>query len=419
MNHAPSLTAQPLTVGQGETASVKLAPQDPDNDAVVLSVVFAPEGLSAGVGADGVTLSVRADYTLSGQQLVTVHLDDGHGGTADVRLAVTVTPLLWQWHDEVDATGPTTREHGTWVLDADHDVAYLIGGSGYAPQGTPAVDDYWKLDLKTRAFTQLPATGAHPKAAASRRAANLPDKKIAYLLGGYDSETTDTNELWSFDYSVDPPVFTLLQQMNPPPARELHAFAYDPGTDTFVCFGGVGDPGTLFKDTWTMKLSNGVATWTQLDIPGPTRRYGFFFGMDETLGRLYVWSGAQGLASINAAQDLWMLDLRASGGPSWLRLLGGTEPGSPLGRRNGAFVFDPNGPRMFVFGGTADGMTTVPGLNVLDLSTSPPQWFALTLQNQPPIRSSDFGFYDPARKQDVMSFGNSNATYRDVFALGY
>jgi hypothetical protein len=418
-NRPPALASEPLALGQGEALTVQLAPIDPDGDHVTLTLVAHPQGLTASLADDGVTLSLRADYAVTGRQQVTVHLDDHQGGELDQQVIVDVNPLAWKWTE--NASGPTAREHGAFVYDEGRDVAYLIGGSGYMPQGTPAADAYWTMDLKTHAFTAFPAARTLPPGAASRRAANIPDRKVAYLFGGYDSNTTDVNDLLRFDYSADTPFFTPMPQVNPPPARELHAFAYDPGSDTFVTFGGYSNLLGLLNDTWTMKLADGVATWTKLDAPGPSPRYGFFYAMDPSTGRLYLWSGAQQPSQtdpIHAASDLWMLDLRASK-PAWLRLLGGTEDGTPVGRRNGAFVFDPHGPRMFVFGGTADGATTVPGLSVLDLSGVSPTWVTMTLDNAPPLRSSDFGFYDTSRSQAVMGFGNDAMVFRDVFALGY
>lgn len=420
-NRPPALVHEPVSLGQGQALTVELAPTDSEGDAIEVTVTAHPAGIEAQV--DGKKLTLRASYAVAGMQQVLLHLDDHLGGDATVPLEVDVSPLAWKWQQTADAMGPSAREHGAWVLDAEKDVAYLIGGSGYAPQGSPAADALWTLDLKTHAFSPLAVSGTMPQGAASRRVVNLPDRKVAYLFGGYTSNTTDLNELWRFDYSGPTPVFTQVNQLNPPPARELHAFAYDPQTDTFAMFGGYSSDLGMLNDTWTMKLEgdSNSASWTQLQIPGPDTRYGFFYGMDEVNGRLYLWSGAHRPTAdnpINASQDLWVLDLRA-GPPAWLRLQGGTEAGIPLGRRNGAFVFDPSGPRLVVFGGTADGMTTVPGLDVLDLSGSSPQWQILSLDNAPPMRSSCFGFYDSNRQQVVMGFGNDQHLYRDVFALGY
>jgi hypothetical protein len=420
-NRPPTLVHGPVALGQGQALSVALDPTDAEGDAIEITVTAHPAGLEPTL--DGKTLTLRADYTVSGAQQVLLHLNDHLGGETTVPLEVDVASFAWQWTQSVDAMGPTPREHGAFIFDADKDVAYLIGGSGYTPQGTPSADGFWTLDLKTHAFTALPPARTQPPLAASRRVANLPDKKVAYLFGGYTSDSTDVNELWRFDYSGPTPFFTPVSQLNPPPGRELHAFAYDPGTDTFVVFGGYNAQTGLLNDTWTMKLSGDAnsASWTQLPGAGPGARYGFFYGMDEAKGQLWVWSGAQRPTAsdpINASQELWRLDLRASP-PAWVRLMGGSEPGIPTGRRNGAFVFDPSVPRLIVFGGTADGMTTVPGLDVLDLSGSAPQWTQLTLDGAPPMRSSCFGFYDANRQQAVMGFGNDAQVYRDVFGLGY
>jgi hypothetical protein len=415
----PSLTHEPVKVNQGEALTVPLSPQDPDGDAVTITRVLAPEHLHAVL--DGGALTLRPDYALSDSQVVELDLDDGVGAQPCASLAVTVAPLGWQWKVDVDASGPSAREHASFIYDATHDVAYMIGGSGYVPQGTPATDPFWTLDLKSHTFAPLAAMGTLPKPAASRRVANLPEKRIAYLFAGYDSNTTEVNELYSFDYSGDAPVFAEVKQMNAPPARELHVFAYDPGSDTFVVFGGFNATVGLLNDTWTMKLGNDGAEWTRLTGDGPGGRYGAFYAMDPSLGRLYLWSGAQAPSAgnpINATQDLWVLDLRAS--PSaWLRLMSGTENGTPTGRRNGAFVLNPHGPRLFVFGGTADGATTVPGVSVLDLSLTPPVWTTLSPSDMPPPRSSAFGFYDELRAQAVMGFGNDRMRFRDMFALGY
>jgi len=280
----------------------------------------------------------------------------------------------------------------------------------------------WTLDLNTRAWSVLTPTGDLPPPAASRRAANVPEQKVAWLFGGYDSDSSDTNDLYRFDYGSAPPRFTKVAQTNAPMGRELHGFGYDPQSDSFVTFGGYSYDGGVLGDTWTMKLAGDTATWSELTAPGPAPRYGFDYAVDPAQGTFYVWSGAQDPVSasdpINAAQDTWALDLRAAP-PSWTRVLDGTEPGAPKGRRNGAFVFDPSGPRLVIFGGTADGKKTVPDLTLLDLRPGKLGWTTTKLANQPPIRSSDFGFYDATRQQIVMGFGNNPAPYRDLFALGY
>ena len=417
-NHPPLWSAAPQLVEQGETLLLPVTATDADADTVTVSVDSAPDGLEAAI--DGDSLSLHPRYQLTGTQSVVVKLDDHHGGVVRVPVEVDVVPIGWQWTTSF-TDGPTAREHGTFVVDAERDLVHLIGGSGYVPQGTAATDAYWTFDLVKRTWSPLVPTGDVPPPAASRRAAALPDQKVALLFGGYETDASDNNDLYRFDYSSSPPSFKKLAQENPPPARELHAFAYDPGSDTFITFGGFSSMHSQLDDTWTMKLSGDTATWSQLPASGPSKRYGFFYGLDPATGTLYVWSGAQkpaGSDPINGAKDTWALDLRANP-PAWSQVLDGSEPNAPIGRRNGAFVFDPSGPRLVVFGGTADGATTVPGLSFLDLRPGKLAWDTVTLPAQPALRSSCFGFFDGKRQQSVLGFGNDRALYRDLSAIGY
>ena len=89
----------------------------------------------------------------------------------------------------------------------------------------------------------------------------------------------------------------------------------------------------------------------------PSPRYGFFYGVDQQLGQLFLFSGAQGTTTLDPAQDTWQLDMRADP-PVWQKLLDGAADGVPPGRRNGCAVWDPSGPRLLVFGGTADAKTS-------------------------------------------------------------
>ena len=74
--------------------------------------------------------------------------------------------------------------------------------------------------------------------------------------------------------------------------------------------------------------------------------------------------------------------------------------------------------RLFVFGGTADAMTTQQGLFVLDARPGYEAWTTLALAEEPDARSSGFGFHDGTRA--YFGFGNNSvALYRDWAILGY
>jgi hypothetical protein len=167
--------------------------------------------------------------------------------------------------------------------------------------------------------------------------------------------------------------------------------------------------GVPFNDTWVLDLA--TERWRR------PRVIGFFAGFDAERGRLIVFSGAQGMASVDPAKDTWSLDL-ASKVLTWRRLASGNEPGSPPGRRNGDAVFDPTGPRLFVFGGTADMKDSEPGLWAFDVMPGHERWYRIDALHPAPIRSSAIGFYDRHRGRVVLGFGNAPHTpFRDIWSV--
>jgi hypothetical protein len=274
----------------------------------------------------------------------------------------------------------------------------------------------WRYDLDMKTWTMVTPSGDVPPPGGSRRVASIPGTTTAYLFGGYGEGNTNFNDLYRLEHAGGEAVFTLVMQDNPPPARALHSFAYDPATERFYAFGGFGQ--NVLDDTWSMQIVDGVAHWTQLDLPTrPSPRYGFFYGFDAENSRLIVFSGAQGLASVNPAHDTWALDVK-SDPPAWQFLT--DQAASPPGRRNGCMVFDPSGPRLWVFGGTPDAMTTAPSLWAFDARPGHEAWRELVLTGEPPLRSSGFGVYDESTEQVLLGFGNSSSgVYRDLQALGY
>jgi hypothetical protein len=403
-----------MQIVQGETHAVAI--QLADGVTATVSSSAIDSEISAG------SLVVHAAFDAPASDTVTVKLDDGRGGVTTYPIAVTIAPLQWTRDLQWTTPGPIAREHGTFLIDEGSRTAFLIGGSGYKPQGT-ALADFWKLDVDAGTWTQITPTGDVPPPLASARAVRMPGTTTAYIHGGYTGDgTQDTGELYRVDYGNGALVFKHLTQVSQPPPRELHGFGYDPQTQQFVVFGGFSYAlGKAMSDTWIMQLSGDTATWTKLSGTAPSARYGFFSGTDEASGRFVVYSGAQnpkGTDQINAAQDTWALDLRADT-PAWTQVLDGTEPNHAPGRRNGCFVVDPRGPSLYVFGGTSDGMSTQPGLWALDMRPGHEGFSLITRPSEPVLRSSDFGFYDAKAGAVSCGFGNSlQGLYTDVASIG-
>jgi Galactose oxidase, central domain len=409
-----------IRLGQGETATLALTLRDADGDAV--KVTLRGPGFDGGASPDGKSLAVHAGYDAEAKTEIVVVLDDARGHAREVHVPVEVEAIKWHEPTSWTAEGPAAREHGTMLLDDEKRAAYLVGGSGYKPQGT-TLGDVWKLDLATHAWSPVTPTGDVPPPGGSRRAALIPGTKTALLFGGYETSESDTADLFKVDWSGDVLAFQKIEQPAAPPGRELHAFVYDAQSQRFAAFGGFSSAKRgAVDDTWTMKLEGNRAVWTEVkSADKPSARYGFFYGLDDATGRLVVFSGAQnpkGKDPINAAKDTWVLDLRAES-PTWARVLTGEEESSPPGRRNGCSLFDPRGPRLVVYGGTSDGAKTQPGLFVLDVRPGHEAWKQLDLAGAPPLRSSGFGFYDPTTRMTYCGFGNDDRLYTDLTALGY
>ena len=149
-----------------------------------------------------------------------------------------------------------------------------------------------------------------------------------------------------------------------------------------------------------MHLEDGVAVWSLVTpggiTGGPSPRFGAFSGMDEQSGRLVLFSGQTSFGQ-SFGQDTWVLDVRAAAGPTWSEV---TPPGSPAGRRNGTSVWDPTGPRLFVFGGTSDGATSQPGLFAFDARAGHESWAEIDRADPrtPPTATSRGSGTDPERR---------------------
>jgi hypothetical protein len=304
------------------------------------------------------------------------------------------------------------------LVDDARRAVFVSHGSGYSPYGE-VLADTWRFDLETRSWSSVEATGDIPPGLGSLRAAGRAGSGSTLLFGGYDEEQGIYDDLYQMTSTDTGIVFTKLEQDNPPPGRALHVFAHDPDSGRYVVFGGVGS--TLRSDTWWMTLESGTnrALWQKLDVDAtgrPSARFGAFFGLDPSSGRLFVFGGQTSSQNI-FAQDTWALDLRATP-PVWTKILDGSQEGSPPGRRNGTGVLDPSGPRLWVFGGTSDGTSSQPGLFALDLRSGKESWTLLTLEGEPVLRSSGFG---AVAGDDVwLGFGNSiTGVYRDFSRLGY
>ncbi len=322
------------------------------------------------------------------------------------------------WPDRIEWTddGPAAREHQSLMIFGDQVV--IFGGSGYEPQGGP-LGDAWAFDLKSKAWKPLTLEGDVPSPAGSRRVAQARGADHAYLFGGYGANFATNNELFCAELDGDILAFTRVEQLNPPAARALHAFAFDPKIGALIVTHGAAPTGFL-SDTWIGTFDDEHrVTWTELASeaqPGP--RFGSSYGFDSDRGELIMLSGQTPGSAENPmpmSQELWALSVRGES-PKW-RLIEIDDP--PIGRRNAMFAFDDETDRLVIWCGTADARTNVPGL-VTVVRDETGAW-TVTQQsdeNGPPRRSSGVGFADPDSNRFYLGFGNSReGRYTDWVVL--
>lgn len=418
-NLPPQWTApeDPLLLGQGQTRSVAFLPTDPDGDPVTIEQLEVPAGLEGEIVDDRLVL--RPDYELEGPAMATIDLSDGKGGDVELGIDLDIRALDWlENHEWSGAAGPEAREHGSVLVDRANSQIFVFHGSGYSPQFEQMLDDVWRFDVDDGTWSEVAPLGDLPPGAGSRRIAGAAGATVAYAFGGYGPPPATYGDLYRITIEDGTLRWREIEQENPPPARYLHSFVYDHQTDRFALFGGVASG--IFGDTWTMNIEDDVAVWREVETEsGPSPRYGFFYGFDEALGRMVLFSGAQqGVVGnpVNAADDSWSLDLRADP-PVWSLIDDGSSADAPPGRRNGCGVFDPTGPRLFVFGGTSDAATTQEGLFVLDTRPGKEGWTRLSISDAPDARSSGFGVFDG--RSAWVGFGNGSGLYRDWSSLGH
>jgi hypothetical protein len=403
-----------LTIGEGKTLRLPLSLSDPEGGAVTIEGLGASHGLF--VGVDDHHLVIDVGYAPSAPSLLSLEFVDDVGNEVRHEIAIEVLPLRWLGRHSWTGDGPEEREHPSALVDRAGRQAFVFQGSGYHPQFEQMLGDVWRYDLDAGSWTDVVPTGDVAIGAGSRRFAGAFGASTGLLFGGYGPPPAAYDDLYRVTVEGSTLRFDVVPQANAPQARFLHVFAFDPLLERYFLFGGVST--TIFGDTWMMEIDGaGTAVWTKLDIPGPSPRYGAFYGFDEKNGRLIVFSGAQAPVAgnpVNAAGDTWALSTR-SDPPTWTLLAEGAF--APPGRRNGSAAWDEPSSRLFVFGGTADAATTQEGLFVFDARPGLEGWHELPIPDAPPSRSSGLGFHDGERA--FVGFGNSNAVYRDLATLGH
>ena len=394
----------PITLPAGGRAEIPL-------DAALsaeLTSVTASSGITA--WRDGERIVVRAGYEASGATL-TATCTTGELSVPVTVEALSMTPLA-QW-DASNPEAPPAREYFAWWVGQDRAV-YLYGGFVFQPrQFTPSTEAY-RFDLTTLAWSRLTASGDLPPPGGRVDAA---EGTLLYFGGGAPAADGSLNTpptLRAVSAGPDGASFTTLDATGTP-GSYTGAFVHDAARDRWLSICGA--------DTGALGIHCGVHAYTSetgftaLDVagPSPTGRYGFHYALDAANDRVIVFAGQTGAGPLDIGGDTWALELAGEGAPRWVQLFSSSE--GIAARRNGAYAFDPESARLFVWGGTADGRTAVPGLEVLELDRGHERWVHVALGPDVPPRASGGAVLDAVGHRVLFGFGNEARLYTDLYAL--
>ena len=254
----------------------------------------------------------------------------------------TVFDDLWRYDLATDAwarqeprgTGPAARfgHTATWV-----DGVGLVVWSGQA--GSNFFDDLWAYDPAANSWRELPAEGAVPAARYGSCAALGPDGRL-WISHGFTEDSGRFSDTQAYDFAAgrwsdETPDGTVA------PIRCLHDCLWTPA-GRFVLYAGQTTGTPAIGDLWARGVDEG---WSPLADGPPARQ---LYALAAVDGTAYVFGG--GAKDGGTLRDLWLLDLATL---SW-------QPGAPLGdrpsgRSGAAFIADPSGSRLLLFGGKRDG----------------------------------------------------------------
>jgi hypothetical protein len=165
-----------------------------------------------------------------------------------------------------------------------------------------------------------------------------------------------------------------------PVAREEHVAVYDAAHRRMVIHGGVGPSSgsslDVLDDAWALSL-DGAPAWTPLSPGGPGARFGHVAVYDPEGQRMIIYGGSNDTVQLS---DVWSLSL--GGTPVWTPL--SPTGAGPGGMESPSAVYDAKGKRMILLDLATEGARVF----ALDLGPSP-AWHRFCWTGITPIGSPD------------------------------
>jgi hypothetical protein len=145
----------------------------------------------------------------------------------------------------------------------------------------------------------------------------------ASLSGSVEANTKVMNDVWS--YSTESNSWSQVVTTNSPPARYLHAAAYDSKRNRMLIFGGKDGTGTRLSDLWALNFSD--MSWSQVTTTGtpPSGRSGSALYFDALADRAMALTGGA------TGDNVWSLYFDSANQGHWVKNpTTGTEPNTSI-----------------------------------------------------------------------------------------
>ena len=222
---------------------------------------------------------------------------------------------------------PESRSYACMVYDSFNQRAILFGGGNYGLTGGLHYNDVWTFDASLEKWISINASGTYPPPRVMAGAVYNSSGNEMIIFGGWYVGGAHYNDVWSLDLTAGAESWTQLSTTGTPPsARSSATPIIDPINNRMVIFGGEAGGGG-FNDVYCLDLNTLV--WSQLFPAGtpPSPRFEQSAIYDPLQHQMVIFGGRNGVHY----NDVWALDL-TSGSETWMELSpGGTLP-DPRGR---------------------------------------------------------------------------------------
>lgn len=195
------------------------------------------------------------------------------------------------WNNIATSSNPGPRVESALSFDPVQLRTLLFSGVGTT---SIYAADTWAYDGATASWTMVP-TSQQPGGRRGHRLIYDSLRGVHVLFGGESHLNFKYNDTWEFDAALGS--WSQVTTANSPPARHLHAMAYDAARGVTIVYGGADANGVALGDTWEYDGSN----WTQVaPLGSPAGRIGARFASDAAGGSAILYGGSPSTTATNA-----------------------------------------------------------------------------------------------------------------------